>query len=136
MARACAHDARWRDGRQHDCQEFLHSLLEALQTELNRVAVKQPYRELSGKGTVQQQAQEAWEYARSRFHSIIDDLFAGQLQSTITCQACGAQSHCFDYFLDLSLPLPQPEGIARRYSNQAVSIQVMFREAESHQFGV
>ena len=48
---------------------------------------------------------------------------AGQLQSTITCSACRAESHCFDLFLDLSVPLPQPRGL-RRSHGHAVSIEV------------
>ena len=48
---------------------------------------------------------------------------AGQLQSTITCSACRAESHCFDLFLDLSVPLPQPRGLRRSYGH-AVSMEV------------
>lgn len=33
-------DARWGDGSQQDSQEFMHALLEALQTETNRAATK------------------------------------------------------------------------------------------------
>ena len=79
----------------------------AVQTELNRVKGKAPYKELKGEGTVSQQADEAWEYAHSRSNSIIQDIFAGQLQSTLECPACHALSHTFDEFMDLSLPLPQ-----------------------------
>ena len=68
---------------------------------------KAPYKELKGEGTVSQQADEAWEYAHSRSNSVIQDIFAGQLQSTLECPACHAQSHTFDEFMDLSLPLPQ-----------------------------
>ena len=32
--RACgAHDSQWRDGRQHDAQEYLRSILEAMQVD-------------------------------------------------------------------------------------------------------
>ncbi|WIA11761.1 hypothetical protein OEZ85_011855 [Tetradesmus obliquus] len=102
-----AADERWGDGCQQDSQEFLHSLLEQLQSECNRVQGKPQYRELSSHGSVLQQAAEAAGYARSWHDSLVDDLFGGQLQSTITCSACGAQSHCFDPFLDLSVPLPR-----------------------------
>ncbi|KAK9862043.1 hypothetical protein WJX84_009291 [Apatococcus fuscideae] len=100
-------DRRWGDGRQHDAQEFLHSLLEGLQAELNKNKVKPPYKELSGKGSVAEQAEEAWAYTRACNSSIIDDIFGGQLQSTIQCSNCQACSHCFEYFLDLSLPIPK-----------------------------
>ncbi len=48
-------DSRWGDGSQQDSQEFLHSLLEALQSETNRVSGKPVYKELTGKGSVEAQ---------------------------------------------------------------------------------
>ncbi|DBA96007.1 TPA: hypothetical protein ACH3X1_001511 [Trebouxia sp. C0004] len=113
--RACgSHEKQWKDGRQHDAQEFLRSILEAMQTDLNRVRGKPAYKELKGDGTVSQQADEAWEYAHSRSSSVIQDIFAGQLQSTLECPACHALSHTFDEFMDLSLPLPQKSGHSLR----------------------
>ncbi|KAK9809909.1 hypothetical protein WJX72_001429 [[Myrmecia] bisecta] len=107
LSQVSSWDRRWGNGRQHDAQEFLHSLLEALQLELNRHRTKPPYKELRGTGTEADQADEAWQYAQSWHSSVIDDTFGGQLQSTLECQDCHTKSHCFDYFLDLSLPLPQ-----------------------------
>lgn len=66
-----------------------------------------PYKELKGEGSVGAQAEEAWQYARSRSTSIISDVFAGQFQSTLQCPVCGASSHTFDEFLDVSLELPE-----------------------------
>eukprot|EP00775_Hariotina_reticulata_P007492 gene7492-7701_t len=102
-----AADERWGEGRQQDSQEFLHSLLELLQTEGNRVPGKPRYRELSCKGSEASQAAEAAAYARSWHDSLVDDLFGGQLQSTVTCSSCGQRSHQFDPMLDLSVPLPK-----------------------------
>ena len=84
-----------------------------VQVELNRVLVTPAYKELQGTGTVHQQAEEAWEYAHSRSSSTIQDIFAGQLQSTLQCPSCGALSHSFDEFLDLSLPFPQKAGLRK-----------------------
>ena len=98
-------DRRWAGMQQHDSQEFLHSLLDGIQNECNRNRKKPEYKELQGKGTVEEQADEAWEYARQWNDSFIDDIFCGQLQSVITCKKCKHASHCFDPFLDLSLPL-------------------------------
>lgn len=36
----------------------------------------------------------------------MDDIFGGQLQSSVTCATCRHTSHCFDPFWDLSLPIP------------------------------
>ena len=63
---------------------------------MNRVAGPPFYKELKGEGLVSAQATEAWTYARSRSSSAIDDIFTGQLQSTLQCLICGACSHAFD----------------------------------------
>ena len=97
--------------------------MSGVQTELNRVRGKPPYKELKGEGSVSQQADEAWSYAHSRNDSIIQDVFAGQLQSTLQCPACGALSHTFDGFMDLSLPLPPKPGLGLRASTSC-TIQV------------
>lgn len=88
-------------------QELLAWLLDALHEDLNRVAKKQ-YTELRDSDgrpdTVV--AEEAWSQHLARDHSIITDLFYGQLKSKVTCQSCGHESVRFDAFNLLSLPLP------------------------------
>lgn len=101
-------DSRWGDGSQQDSQEFLHALLEALQNETNRAAIKPQYRQLEGKGSEVEQAEEAWQYARTWHDSIVDDIFGGMLQSTLRCNSCKRESHCFEPFIDLALPIPAP----------------------------
>lgn len=82
-------------------------LLDALHEDLNRVTKKQ-YTELRDSDgrpdTVV--AEEAWTQHLARDHSIITDLFYGQLKSKVTCQTCGHESVRFDAFNLLSLPLP------------------------------
>ncbi|KAF5294350.1 hypothetical protein FQR65_LT10803 [Abscondita terminalis] len=94
-------------GGQHDSQELLAWLLDALHEDLNRVARKQ-YTELRDSDgrpdTIV--AEEAWQQHLARDHSIITDLFYGQLKSKVTCQSCGHESVRFDAFNLLSLPLP------------------------------
>ena len=94
-----------------------------LQTELNRVKGKPPYKELKGEGSLNAQADEAWDYAHSRSNSVIQDIFAGQLQSTLQCPACGALSHTFDEFMDLSLPLPQKAGLSVRSPTCTIQVR-------------
>lgn len=84
----------------------------AVQGELQRVHGTPQYKALQGKGSDKAQADEAWEYARSWSSSLVEDVFAGQLQSTLRCPACGKRSHSFSDFLDLSLPLPKKTGRA------------------------
>eukprot|EP00667_Euglena_gracilis_P023388 EG_transcript_26401 len=52
-------------------------------------------------------AAEFWTAYRARNNSIIQDIFAGQLKTTLTCKHCGHRRRTFDPFLDLSLPLPE-----------------------------
>ncbi|XP_044740622.1 ubiquitin carboxyl-terminal hydrolase 32 isoform X2 [Chrysoperla carnea] len=94
-------------GGQHDSQELLAWLLDALHEDLNRVAVS-PYTELKdsdGRPDCEV-AKEAWDQHLARNKSIIIDLFHGQLKSKVTCQTCGHESVRFDPFSMLSLPLP------------------------------
>lgn len=79
-----------------------------MQAELDRVQQKVAYREeLSGLGSRTEQASETLQYLRSRCSSVIHDVFAGLLQSTVRCLDCGHESHKFDEFLGLTLPLPK-----------------------------
>ncbi|XP_018565793.1 ubiquitin carboxyl-terminal hydrolase 32 isoform X2 [Anoplophora glabripennis] len=94
-------------GGQHDSQELLAWLLDSLHEDLNRVANRQ-YTELNDSGGRPDEvvAEEAWQQHLATNHSIITDLFYGQLKSKVTCQVCGHESVRFDPFNLLSLPLP------------------------------
>lgn len=76
-------------GGQHDSQELLAWLLDALHEDLNRVARKQ-YTELKDSAgrpdTVV--AEEAWQQHLARDHSVITDLFYGQLKSKVDHCSC------------------------------------------------
>jgi len=92
--------------QQHDAQEFLVFLLDGLHEDLNRV-LKKPYTtnpDYNGQPD-KELANEFWEIYLLRNQSIIVDLFAGQLKSTIEA-SCGRKSITFDPFTYLSLPLP------------------------------
>lgn len=94
-------------GGQHDAQELLAWLLDALHEDLNRVPKKQYIEQKDSDGRPDEVvAEEAWQYHLKREHSIITDLFHGQLKSKVTCKTCGHESVKFDPFNHLSLPLP------------------------------
>ncbi|XP_046807837.1 ubiquitin carboxyl-terminal hydrolase 32 isoform X1 [Lucilia cuprina] len=94
-------------GGQHDSQELLEWLLDALHEDLNRVMEK-PYSELKDSNGRPDKivAAEAWQQHHARNQSIIIDLFYGQLKSKVSCMCCGRESVRFDPFSLLSLPLP------------------------------
>lgn len=67
---------------------------------------KPQYRELKLVGCEAQQAAEAAAYARSWEDSVVLDIFSWQLQSTMTCRACGKASHAFDSAQELLVAIP------------------------------
>lgn len=101
------HAPQFAGGGQHDSQELLEWLLDALHEDLNRVMEK-PYAELKDSDGRPDAlvAAEAWQQHHARNQSIVIDLFYGQLKSKVTCCACGRDSVRFDPFSLLSLPLP------------------------------
>ena len=88
-----------------------------MQEETNRMTTP-PYKELKDEGSLKKQADEAWDYNRSRSSSVFTDLFAGQLQSTLQCP-CGEFSHTFSDCYDVSCPLARESS-----SGSACNIQV------------
>jgi len=92
---------------QHDSQEFLRYLIEGVHDELNVVKTKPTYSydDLDDMRD-DEKARVVWERYLSRESSLIQDLFVGQLRSTLTCSQCGHASVTFDPFWDLSLPIP------------------------------
>ena len=55
--------------------------------------------------TASEMANTAWQQYLDFNDSIVTDIFAGQLQSTIECLTCANKSYCYDPFLDLSIPI-------------------------------
>jgi ubiquitin C-terminal hydrolase len=88
---------RFSAEEQHDSHEFIRYLLSGMQDEMN---IPKPKRPVEFKD-----ANTAWEYYRKYNNSIIDELFAGQYISRVSCKSCGFISVAFDPFLDISLPI-------------------------------
>jgi ubiquitin carboxyl-terminal hydrolase 4/11/15 len=97
---------------QHDSQELLAFLLDGLHEDLNEVQDKPYYGEdidTSGK-TAQEIADETMQRHTSRNQSLIQDIFVGQFESTVTCVECDKVSVTYDPFMSVSVPL-QSAGI-------------------------
>jgi len=96
---------------QHDAQELLRCLLDAVHEDVNRIREKVPYEEIVDidNESVEDTAQRWWSHYEKRNDSHVKDVFAGQLYSLVTCKTCGNQSRAFDPVLDLSVPIASPE---------------------------
>lgn len=102
---------RFGQGTQEDCHEFLVSFLDVLHEDLNRVKQKAPFEdaECLDDGKLEECAKESWKNYLTRNQSVIVDLLQGQSKSTLKCLKCGAQSHKFEPFMYLSLPIPDED---------------------------
>lgn len=97
---------------QHDSQEFLSQLLDALHEDLNRI-IKKPITEkveANGRPDVEV-ADESLATYKARNDSIVADLFTGLYKSTVTCpiDTCGNVSVTFDPYMIIPLPLQTGE---------------------------
>jgi len=102
---------RFAGYEQHDAQEFLIALLDALHDDTNRVKTKLPFEELTDPptSTDKEISNDWWRYFTARNDSLVWNLFAGQLKSETRCKVCGHRSRVFDPFMDLSVPIPKSE---------------------------
>ncbi|KAJ3063307.1 ubiquitin-specific protease doa4, partial [Podochytrium sp. JEL0797] len=98
---------------QHDSQEFLGFLLDAVHEDLNiaRTGAKKA-KQVDEKAIEDESVpdeirlQMAWNNYRSQNWSIIVDLFQGQLKNKLECLTCHTTSTTFNPFMYLSLPIP------------------------------
>lgn len=116
--------SRFAGTHQHDSQEFLRCLIEGVHDELNAIKTKPTYsyddidhiKDDMEKGAI------VWDRYLSRERSIIQDLFVGQLRSTLTCSICKYASVTFDPFWDLSLPIPSKSTTSQVSINECFNI--------------
>lgn len=93
---------------QHDSQEFLSQMLDALHEDVNRV-LRKPYTEtIQGKAGDDDLdiARKSWVIFLKRNYSIFIENFYGQFKSTVSCPTCNNTSMTFDPYQIVSLSLP------------------------------
>ncbi|KAL1371063.1 hypothetical protein HN51_001297 [Arachis hypogaea] len=99
----CSKSPQFRGYQQHDSHELLRCLLDGLSTE-EQAARKQ-------NGSPKRDGTPA--------NTLVDDLFGGQISSTVRCIECGNSSTVYEPFLDLSLPVPTKKPPPRK-AQQAI----------------
>lgn len=95
--------------RQHDSQELLSWLLDALHEDLNRVIDKPAVQDPDDTNRERSDADlaaEFWANHVARNNSVVVDLFHGQIKSRLVCNDCKNVSRKFEAFSSLSVPLP------------------------------
>ncbi|KAJ3338368.1 NADPH:quinone reductase [Gonapodya sp. JEL0774] len=98
--------------QQHDAQEVMAFLLDAIHEDLNERGGKM-------KGQIKEMAdydgsiadsivsREFWNHHKLLNSSIIVENFQGLYKSSVTCKVCGKSSMKFDPFMFLTVPLPE-----------------------------
>ncbi|KAL5992063.1 ubiquitin-specific protease ubp2 [Asimina triloba] len=89
----CSKAPQFRGYQQQDSHELLRYLLDGLHTE-----------ELNTRKSLASTSEDG--FASNTGSTFVDNIFGGQLSSTICCTECGHSSIVYEPFLDLSLPVP------------------------------
>ena len=80
--------------------------------ELNSVKNPSPYRERSFETeSIEKQSEERAKYHKSKHNSIMTDLFDSQFVTRMKCLSCGNQTYSFDNNMDLSIEIPEQQGL-------------------------
>ncbi|XP_034403973.1 ubiquitin carboxyl-terminal hydrolase 16 [Cyclopterus lumpus] len=124
FTQVCKKAARFKGFQQQDSQELLRYLLDGMRAEeIKRVSsgIMETLKE-SRKGTDGEQLKTlVKEYEKNGFpKNFVDQVFGGEMTSTIMCQQCKTVSVVTEMFLDLSLPVFDE---AYRKKNQKKAVQ-------------
>ncbi|KAI8850821.1 hypothetical protein BC829DRAFT_142832 [Chytridium lagenaria] len=103
-------NSQFRGTEQHDSQEFLAFILDAIHEDMNvayKPGAKKPIEEYDDEKIPEHIHQaNAWSAYKSQNWSIVVDLFQGQLRSQLQCTTCNKTSTTYNPFMYLSVPIP------------------------------
>ncbi|KAF2361832.1 Peptidase C19 ubiquitin carboxyl-terminal hydrolase [Trinorchestia longiramus] len=119
LQRVCKKSSQFGGFEQQDAHELLRCLLESIRAEeLHRAkrAILKAFalNEKTDPSKVAPHIRRIIQgYGRQATHTIIDQIFGGQLISTVVCEECKWSSQVFEPFMDLSLSLSEDKGKPR-----------------------
>lgn len=99
---------------QHDSQEFVMFLLDALSEDLSRIVGSKPStvipdstdEMIHDRKALEDFGKKCWDLYEARNASVITDLFAGMYKSTLICHNCEKTSIIMDPFTMVTVPIP------------------------------
>ncbi|KAG0728372.1 Ubiquitin carboxyl-terminal hydrolase 16 [Chionoecetes opilio] len=121
-AEICKKSTQFQGYEQQDAHELLRCLLEAIRNEeilrTKRAILKAfALSEKTDPNTVSPRLKTMIKgYGRQATHTIVDQIFGGQLISTIFCEECHWSSQVFEPMMDLSLPINEEKGKPKKNS--------------------
>lgn len=89
----------------------------------DNISAVSPEVQLMNKKVAREESRKAWNSYLTLNDSVVTDIFAGQLQSTLECLTCRNKSFCFDPFLDLSVPIPKGKDIRGNWRRSTTVIE-------------
>ncbi|GAB6026724.1 Ubiquitin carboxyl-terminal hydrolase 16 [Chamberlinius hualienensis] len=113
LGQICRRAPQFRGALQQDSHELLRHLLDGLKSEeikRYQAGILRAYNLLEkvNPKTVDDKVKSVVKaYGRCIPNTLVDDIFGGQLISTVLCDECGMSSQVFEPFLDLSLPVTE-----------------------------
>lgn len=124
FTQVCKKAARFKGFQQQDSQELLRYLLDGMRAEeIKRVSsgIMEALKESKKSADGDQLKTLVKEYEKNGFPTnFVDQVFGGEMTSTIMCQQCKTVSVVTEMFLDLSLPVSDE---AYRKKNQKKGVQ-------------
>ncbi|KAJ5773808.1 Peptidase C19 ubiquitin carboxyl-terminal hydrolase 2 [Penicillium paradoxum] len=133
---------------QHDSQEFVMFLLDALSEDLSRIVGSKPATTIpdstdemiNDRKALEAFGKTCWDLYESRNASVITDLFAGMYKSTLICPTCEKTSIIMDPFTMVTVPIPSGPNLVNRtiiflpLDGPPVSLRVRLDENETLKF--
>ncbi|XP_048453465.1 ubiquitin carboxyl-terminal hydrolase 45 isoform X2 [Rhincodon typus] len=124
FSQLCQKAPRFRGYQQQDSQELLHYLLDAMQIEETKriqSAILKAFNNPTVKTADEETKRKIKVYGREGVKmNFIDQIFVGELVSTIMCEECSHISTVKEQFIDLSLPIVE-ERAAKRGSSEKIN---------------